>query len=141
MPWPLLRDNDADALSQLVDAPLVVTKISHSSGGFWQMIPAPQRFRHSACDRCNNQRDCFLHLHGNSAWHFGVVYAQYPNLYSHPAAPGVLMATGTARAVRFNIGCWLEFCALTICVSTICVGTHVITWSNHINRSWITLPA
>lgn len=55
-------------------------------------LQAPKTFNHPTCDRCGGQADCRLHLHGSSSWFFGAI--PFPSVYSHPSAPGVVMATG-----------------------------------------------
>lgn len=89
--WTSRRD-DEDALSLLIDDPLVTTRITFNTGGHWQMLPRPVKFNNPQCDRCNGNPECYLHLHGSSAWLFGGM--QFPSVYSHPAAPGLVMASG-----------------------------------------------
>jgi hypothetical protein len=94
----LPRFGGADAIASLVDAPMVATRISFNGGGDWAAIPAPKAYANAGCDRCAGAAGCALHLHGNSAWHYGSIAALFPNVYSHPAAPGVIMASGNVAA-------------------------------------------
>jgi sortilin len=86
------RHPGSDPIAQLIDRPLIETRISFNGGGAWQPLPAPKTFHHAKCDLCGGKPDCSLHLHGSSAWLYGST--QYPSVYSHPSAPGIIMASG-----------------------------------------------
>jgi hypothetical protein len=57
---------------------------------------APSKFNSPKCNRCGGSDKCYLHLHGASSWFFGSV--QFPSVYSHPSAPGLLVGTGNVAA-------------------------------------------
>ncbi len=86
------RHPGEDAFAQLLDRPLIETRITFNGGGHWAPIPAPTHFQHTKCDRCSGRANCRLHLHGSSSWFFGAI--QFPSVYGHKSAPGLLMASG-----------------------------------------------
>lgn len=62
---------------------------------------APETFRNEACNLCKKNEPCRLHLHGASSWVGGS--DGRPSVYSHPSAPGILMASGnTGNHLDFN---------------------------------------
>ena len=80
----------------------VVTKITFNGGSAWSPIPAPSEILHHACDGCLGGEDCFLHLHGASAWVWGL--DSHPSVYSHPNLPGIVMASGNVGPQGFGLG-------------------------------------
>ncbi|KAI8465440.1 MAG: hypothetical protein J3K34DRAFT_525363 [Monoraphidium minutum] len=87
------RRDGEKSISDLSDRPVVYSRITFNGGGSWQGIKAPSTFKSAKCDRCGGAPgNCSLHLHGASSWFFGSV--QYPSVYSHPSAPGLLVGTG-----------------------------------------------
>jgi hypothetical protein len=109
---------DGDSVADLPDRPVVRTLITFNGGGAWQGIKAPARFASPKCDRCGGKPDCYLHLHGASSWFFGTV--QYPSVYSHPAAPGLLVGTGNVAPEGEGLQDGGDGCALRVCVGCLC---------------------
>jgi len=50
------------------------------------------RYEHRHIHRCDNNRECFLHLHGASSW--DSLLTSLPAVYTNPSAPGVIMSSG-----------------------------------------------
>ena len=98
----MVARRDGEDVADAPDKPAVYTRISFNGGGAWQPIRAPARFNSAKCDRCGGRRDdCYLHLHGASSWFFGAV--QYPSVYSHASAPGLLVGTGNVAAAGLGL--------------------------------------
>ena len=75
------------------------TLASRDGGASWAPVAAPRAFRFGQCNACEpgaDARACSLHLHGATSW--ANALAPRPNLYSPPAAPGLLLASGNVGA-------------------------------------------
>jgi hypothetical protein len=120
-----------EGVASLVDRPLVQTRITFNGGGDWAPVAPPASFAHARCDRCDGKSgaagECALHLHGASSWFFGQI--QFPSVYSHASAPGLLMASGNVGTPGIglddNNGCVCVcafFLRLRCCVFVSCGG-------------------
>ncbi|KAG2485816.1 hypothetical protein HYH03_015526 [Edaphochlamys debaryana] len=83
------------------------TRISFNGGASWQPIPAPTSFAHAECAQCAGRRPCSLHLWGASTWtpsSWAAATTVRPAIYSHPAAPGLVIANGNVGRPGVGLG-------------------------------------
>lgn len=85
------KPDDFD-IADLLGFPLVETRISFNGGGQWENLQAPTKFNNPSCNKCDNNRECFLHLHGSSSW--DSLLTSVPSVYTSASAPGVIMSSG-----------------------------------------------
>jgi len=77
------------------EEPNIRTVITFDKGGLWRNIPAPRVDSLGNPTNCNEEEDCWLHLHGIST------FDQFTPFYSQNSAVGIILGTG-------NIGRYLR---------------------------------
>lgn len=80
---------------------------------FKLMLPVHWPYALLLLRRCDNSRECYLHLHGASSW--DNLLTSVPSVYTNPSAPGVIMSSGNVGpkgvGLDDNDGWVLVFCA------------------------------
>ncbi|GAB4816671.1 hypothetical protein N2152v2_003717 [Parachlorella kessleri] len=85
------------------------TMVTFNGGATWDFVPPPASFRYAQCNTCppgSSAADCRLHLHGPTSWFSAE--GPRPNVYAHPSAPGLVLATG-------NVGAHLDYASSVTC--------------------------